>query len=176
MGAKENLLSVCSMALPIDTRHRLQAQLSSMKREFCRREALQQSRYETVVTRLAQEVSNSAWYTLGSSCTPFRFPGVRIWMGYWCLGFRLKEYCCVPVGDMFTVKVLGRVVPHTYFGVKVAKTTKRRAKEESRQPQIAQCSNLEKLAFTENLHPHCPRVYGQHPPPSTSTREQTKHA
>ncbi|CAM9892745.1 unnamed protein product [Scytosiphon promiscuus] len=39
-----------------ETTLRLQAQLSSMQREFCRREALQQSRYETVVTRLAQEL------------------------------------------------------------------------------------------------------------------------
>lgn len=39
------------------THRRLQAQLSSMQREFCRREALQQSRYETVITRLAQEVT-----------------------------------------------------------------------------------------------------------------------
>eukprot|EP00903_Cladosiphon_okamuranus_P010917 g10312.t1 len=37
----------------------LQAQLSSMKREFCRRETLQQSRYETVVTRLAQELEHA---------------------------------------------------------------------------------------------------------------------
>eukprot|EP00752_Nemacystus_decipiens_P007852 g7014.t1 len=43
----------------METTLRLQAQLSSMKREFCRREALQQSRYETVVTRLAQELEHA---------------------------------------------------------------------------------------------------------------------
>ncbi|CAM9330589.1 unnamed protein product [Hapterophycus canaliculatus] len=43
-------------SVEIETTLRLQAQLSSMQREFCRREALQQSRYETVVTRLAQEL------------------------------------------------------------------------------------------------------------------------
>ncbi|CAB1115218.1 unnamed protein product [Ectocarpus sp. CCAP 1310/34] len=44
---------------PVRHEEHEEMELSSMQREFCRREALQQSRYEIVVTRLAQELEHA---------------------------------------------------------------------------------------------------------------------
>lgn len=163
--------------LPLQPRRRLQAQLSSMKREFCRREALQQSRYETVVTRLAQEVrAAQSGRATGNRCTPFRYYGHLVYAdekrvfsdGDWSLfeGFKVHGPAAC-----FIVNLACEDAEPTHWDV----TQKSSLDLTPPTCRLEWSSSLEKPAVTEDLRPLFPPcVWSPPPSPSTATRKNRK--